>query len=113
MSKQPLDEQKPPSYGYDNNILCGGLASGVKFWLLWRQLRQLLTGNKSIGTNMFSKSKKPDNKDMVVAPVPMPPKDTGSDKSEKENSSLVYKFHLIIHILKLCNNRIHIRIALK
>ena len=37
---------------------------------------------------MFSKSKKPDNKDMVVAPVPIPPKDTGSDKSEKENSGL-------------------------
>ena len=37
---------------------------------------------------MFSKSKKPDNKDLVVAPVPMPPKDTGSDTSEKENSGL-------------------------
>ena len=35
---------------------------------------------------MFSKSKKPENKDMVVAPVPIPPKDTEGDKSAKENS---------------------------
>ena len=35
---------------------------------------------------MFSKSKKPENKDMVVAPVPIPPKDTDGDKSAKENS---------------------------
>ncbi len=37
---------------------------------------------------MFSKSKKPENKDMVVAPVPIPPKDTGSNKTEKESSTL-------------------------
>ena len=37
---------------------------------------------------MFSKSKKPAVKDMVVAPVPIPPKDIGSDKTEKENSGL-------------------------
>ena len=35
---------------------------------------------------MFSKSKKPENKNMVVAPVPMPPKDTEGNKSGKENS---------------------------
>ena len=35
---------------------------------------------------MFSKSKKPENKDMVIAPVPIPPKDKGSDKSREENS---------------------------
>ena len=35
---------------------------------------------------MFSKSKKPENKDMVVAPVPIPPKDIDGEKSGKENS---------------------------
>ena len=34
---------------------------------------------------MFSKSKKPENKDMVVAPVPIPPKDLEGDKSSKES----------------------------
>ena len=33
---------------------------------------------------MFSKSKKPENKEMVVAPVPMPPKDNEPDHSAKE-----------------------------
>ena len=36
---------------------------------------------------MFNKSKKPENKDMVVAAVPIPPKDTEVDKSVKETSS--------------------------
>lgn len=31
---------------------------------------------------MFSKSKKTENKDVVVAPVPIPPKDTTTDKTE-------------------------------
>ena len=35
---------------------------------------------------MFSKSKKSEDKDMIVAPVPIPPKDTEGDKSTKENS---------------------------
>ena len=35
---------------------------------------------------MFSKSKKPENKDMVIAPVPIPPNDKVSDKSEKVHS---------------------------
>ena len=35
---------------------------------------------------MFSKSKKPENKDMVVAPVPIPPKDTEGEKSAKQSS---------------------------
>ena len=35
---------------------------------------------------MFSKSKKPENNNMVVAPVPKPPKDTDIDKSQKEKS---------------------------
>ena len=42
--------------------------------------------NKPKGINMFSKSKKPENKNMVVAPVPIPPKDTEGNKSGKENS---------------------------
>ena len=33
---------------------------------------------------MFSKSKKTENKDMVVAPVPIPPKDTSSNESRNE-----------------------------
>ena len=33
---------------------------------------------------MFSKSKKPENKDMVVAPVPLPPKDPDPNSSIKE-----------------------------
>ena len=37
---------------------------------------------------MFSKSKKPENKDMVVAPVPIPPKDIGSDANRKESTGL-------------------------
>ena len=36
---------------------------------------------------MFSKSKKPENKDLVVAPVPIPPKDTETDASKKEPTS--------------------------
>ncbi len=37
---------------------------------------------------MFSKSKKPENKDMVVAPVPIPPKETDSDLPKKEPTGL-------------------------
>ena len=37
---------------------------------------------------MFNKSKKPENKDMVVAPVPMPPKD--SDPTSPEKNPLVW-----------------------
>ena len=33
---------------------------------------------------MFNKSKKPENKDMVVAPVPMPPKDSDPTSPGKE-----------------------------
>ena len=33
---------------------------------------------------MFKKSKKPENKDMVVAPVPVPPKDPDTDSPRKE-----------------------------
>ena len=36
---------------------------------------------------MFSKSKKPENKDMVVAPVPMPPKDNDTDVTQKGSTS--------------------------
>jgi cytoskeletal protein CcmA (bactofilin family) len=36
---------------------------------------------------MFSKSKKSEDKDVVVAPVPIPPKDTERDKSAFETSS--------------------------
>jgi cytoskeletal protein CcmA (bactofilin family) len=43
--------------------------------------------NKPIGINMFSKSKKPEIKNMVVAPVPIPPKDIEGEKSVKENPS--------------------------
>ena len=35
---------------------------------------------------MFSKSKKPENKDMVVAPVPIPPKDNDTDVTKKSCS---------------------------
>ena len=37
---------------------------------------------------MFSKSKKPENKEMVVAPVPIPPKETDSDLPRKEPTGL-------------------------
>tara|TARA_Y100001968_G_C19342722_1_gene710386 strand:+ start:188 stop:667 length:480 start_codon:yes stop_codon:yes gene_type:complete len=37
---------------------------------------------------MFSKSKKSENKDMVVAPVPIPPKDKNSESSKKEAAGL-------------------------
>ena len=36
---------------------------------------------------MFSKSKKSEDKDVVVAPVPIPPKDKKEDKSAMETSS--------------------------
>ena len=36
---------------------------------------------------MFSKSKKPENKDMVVAPVPIPPRDNDTDVTKKGSSS--------------------------
>ena len=36
---------------------------------------------------MFSKSKKPENKDMVVAPVPIPPKDNDTDVTKKGSTS--------------------------
>ncbi len=36
---------------------------------------------------MFSKSKKNESKDMVVAPVPIPPKDTSSDAARNEASA--------------------------
>ena len=35
---------------------------------------------------MFSKSKKPENKDLVVAPAPMPPKDTNSEAPKKDST---------------------------
>ena len=37
---------------------------------------------------MFSKSKKPENKDMVVAPVPVPPKDSNVETTKKEPGGL-------------------------
>ena len=37
---------------------------------------------------MFKKSKKPENKDMVVAPVPVPPKDPDTDLPRKESTGL-------------------------
>ena len=37
---------------------------------------------------MFSKSKKPENKEMVVAPVPIPPKETDLDLSRNEPTGL-------------------------
>ena len=37
---------------------------------------------------MFSKSKKSENKDMVVAPVPIPPKDKNSESPKKEAAGL-------------------------
>ena len=36
---------------------------------------------------MFSKSKKPEKKDMVVAPVPIPPKDNDTDVTQKGSAS--------------------------
>ena len=37
---------------------------------------------------MFSKSKKPENKELVVAPVPIPPKETDSNLTRKEPTGL-------------------------
>tara|TARA_B100002051_G_C16670365_1_gene604179 strand:+ start:888 stop:1367 length:480 start_codon:yes stop_codon:yes gene_type:complete len=37
---------------------------------------------------MFSKSKKSENKDMVLAPVPIPPKDKNSESPKKEDAGL-------------------------
>ena len=37
---------------------------------------------------MFKKSKKPENKDMVVAPVPVPPKESDKDSPRKESTSM-------------------------
>ena len=37
---------------------------------------------------MFSKSKKSENKDMVLAPVPIPPKDKNSESPKKEPAGL-------------------------
>ena len=40
---------------------------------------------------MFSKSKKPENKDMVVAPVPIPPKDNELDSPRKEPTGVGHR----------------------
>ena len=37
---------------------------------------------------MFKKSKKPENKDMVVAPVPVPPKDPDTDQPKKDSTGV-------------------------
>ena len=47
--------------------------------------------NKFRGRICLTNQKKPENKDMVVAPVPIPPKESDPASPEKEPTSVAYR----------------------